>query len=152
MSQDLIIRILADGLVVPVVIIGAYALIFKISKKNRIESYKRIIIAGLTAYLFAKLVGVIYQPEYLRPFEMIGASAGASFLDNPGFPSDHTLFVVAITCAVWFETKNKLITAILLLLVVGVSAGRVLALVHTPIDILGGIFIAMFGSIWYLNK
>ncbi|HPF30708.1 MAG TPA: phosphatase PAP2 family protein [Candidatus Saccharibacteria bacterium] len=152
MSQDLIIRILADGLVVPVVIIGAYALIFKISKKNRIESYKRIIIAGLTAYLFAKLVGVIYQPEYLRPFEMIGASAGASFLDNPGFPSDHTLFVVAITCAVWFETKNKLITVILLLLVVGVSVGRVLALVHTPIDILGGIFIAMFGSIWYLNK
>src|ERR1035437_1121922 len=107
---ETIIRIIADGTVIPVVLIGAYMLIFKIPKGHRLEAYSRILLAGLTAYLLAKLASVIYHPSDLRPFEMLGVPAGASFLNNPGFPSDHTLFVTAITCAVWFETKNKLVS------------------------------------------
>lgn len=151
MSQDLIVRLLADGAVIPVVLIGIYALLFLVPKNNRLESYKRILLAGLTAYLFAKLIGFVYQPSGERPFEILGLSAGASYLNNPGFPSDHMLFVTAITLAVWFETKKKNIAIILAVLSILVGIGRILALVHSPADVIGGVVIASLGAVWYLN-
>ena len=151
MTQELFIRILADGSLIPIMLLGAYALIFKVPKGQRLQSYKRILIAGLTAYLVAKLVSSIYQPLSERPFEVLGTTAGASFLNNPGFPSDHALFAAAITCAVWFETKQKWISISLIGLTILLCIGRVLALVHTPADVIGGVVIAMIGALWYLN-
>ncbi len=151
MNQAFLIKLMADWALIPIVLIGAYALVFKIPKGRRFESYKRILVAGLTAYLLAKLIGSIYQPTGERPFEILGTAAGAAYLNNPGFPSDHTLFISVITCAVWFETKQKLITLVLVGLTIVVCLGRVLALVHTPIDVIGGILIALIGSLWYLN-
>jgi len=101
--DDLLIKIIADGAVVPIVLIGGWALLFKV-KDERTKAYARILLAGLTAYLAAKLIGSVYQPELQRPFELLGEEARASFLNNPGFPSDHVLFCAAITLAVWFET------------------------------------------------
>ncbi|HUC96039.1 MAG TPA: phosphatase PAP2 family protein [Candidatus Saccharimonadales bacterium] len=151
MTQELLIRILADGSLIPIVLLGAYALIFKVPKGQRLQSYTRILMAGLTAYLLAKMISVVYQPSGERPFEVLGTVAGASFLNNPGFPSDHALFVAAITCAVWFETRQKVITIILIGLTIAVCVGRILALVHTPADVIGGIVIALIGALWYLN-
>jgi membrane-associated phospholipid phosphatase len=151
MTQEIMIRIMADWAVIPIVLIGTYALVFKIPRGCRFESYKRILLAGLTAYLVAKLASVIYQPSNERPFEVLGAAAGASFLNNPGFPSDHVLFVAAITCAVWFETKEKVISYVLAGLVVIVGVGRILALVHSPIDVIGGVVIALLGAVWYAD-
>jgi membrane-associated phospholipid phosphatase len=37
-------------------------------------------------------------------------------------------------------------------LVVIIGAGRVLALVHTPLDVIGGVIFALFGALWYLNS
>src|SRR5680860_319105 len=144
---QLLIRLAADWAMIPIVLISAYALVYKIPKRQRLKSYSMILVAGLTAYLFAKLVGYIYQPETLRPFEIAGQAAGATFLNNAGFPSDHVLFASFLTSAVWFTTKQKIITWVLILLVVTVGVGRVLALVHTPIDVIGGIFIALVGSL-----
>ncbi|MDK2899226.1 MAG: hypothetical protein PWQ10_413 [Patescibacteria group bacterium] len=149
--QEFVIRIMADGLAIPIVLIGSYSLIFKIPKSQRFEAYKRVLMAGLTVYLLAKLIGAVYQPSSSRPFEVIGTVAGASFLNNPGFPSDHTLFFTAIACAVWFETHQKNITIILVILIILVCLGRVIALVHTPMDVIGGVVIALFGSVWYLS-
>ncbi len=150
--QDILIRSAADYSMIPIILIGIYALVFKIPKGHRFKAYSRIIVAGLTAYLLAKLVGSVFQPDSMRPFELIGKAAGASFLNNAGFPSDHVLFATAITCAVWFETKQKYITWILAVLVVIVGVGRVLALVHTPIDVIGGVIFALLGSLWYFNS
>jgi membrane-associated phospholipid phosphatase len=152
MINELLIRIIADGAVVPIVLLGAYALVFKVPKGQRLQAYTRVLMAGLTAYLLAKMISVVYQPSGERPFELLGKVAGASFLNNPGFPSDHALFVTAITCAVWFETKQKAITIILAGLTVAVCVGRVLALVHTPADVIGGVVIALVGALWYLNS
>jgi undecaprenyl-diphosphatase len=126
-------------------------LLFKIPKGHRFEAYARILMAGLTAYLIGTLAAVIYQPETQRPFELLGVQAGALFLNNPGFPSDHTLFATAITCAVWFETRNKLVSLVLAGLVVLICVGRVLALVHTPTDVIGGVIIGLIGALWYLD-
>ena len=152
MSIDIIIRLIADVAVIPVVLIGAWALLFKIPKDGRFQAYARILMAGLTAYMLAKFIATIYQPSDLRPFELLGVEAGASYLDNPGFPSDHALFVTAILCAVWFETRSVKITAVLAGLVLLVCLGRVLALVHTPLDVIAGVAIALIGALWYSNQ
>lgn len=151
MIQEIAIRIAADGAMLPIVLIGGYALVFKIPKERRFKAYKEIVFTGLFTYMLAKLIGSFFQPETIRPFEAAGLSAGASFLNNPGFPSDHTLFATAIAAAVWFETKEKVLTWILAGLIVVVGIGRILALVHTPLDVTGGIVIGLIGSIWYLN-
>ena len=151
MSSETILRLLADGAVVPVVLIGAYALVRYIPKNQRFDSYSRILMAGLTAYLIATILSIIYQPSLQRPFEILGVQAGAAFLNNAGFPSDHALFVAAITCAVWFETKRKYVSLILAILTVVICIARVLALVHTPLDVTCGVLIAFVGALWYLN-
>lgn len=151
MTIDLVIRIIADLAVIPIVLIGAWALLFKIPKGHRFEAYSRVLLAGLTAYMLAKFIATIYQPTALRPFELLGVEPGASYLNNPGFPSDHALFVTAIACAVWFETRMKKVSIALALLVIAVCFGRVLALVHTPLDVIGGVLIALVGALWYSN-
>lgn len=150
MSQDLIIKIMADYSLIPIVLLGTFSLIFYIPKGRRFAAYRRILMAGLTAYFLAKIASVIYQQAGQRPFEVIGTSAKASFLNNPGFPSDHALFITAILCAVWFETKKKAISIIIASLILVVCVGRVLALVHTPVDVIGGVAIALVASVWYI--
>ena len=149
---DFFIHIIADGAVVLVVLIGAYTLLFKVPKGGRFEAYCRILMAGLTAYLLAKFIASIYQPSLERPFEIMGVEPGALYLNNSGFPSDHALFVTAITAAVWFETKRKKTTLVLVSLVLLIALGRVIALVHTPLDVIGGIVIALIGALWYVHK
>jgi len=143
---------MADGAVIPVILIAGYALLFQIPRENRFEIYARILMAGLTSYLLAKLLGQAYQPSGERPFEILGVQPGASYLNNPGFPSDHALFTGFLTLAVWFETRRKDLTVILVILTVSVCVGRVLALVHTPLDVAGGLIVAAIGSLWYLQR
>lgn len=152
MTPDLLIRLIADVAVIPVILIGAFVLIFKVPKGKRFEAYSRILMAGLTAYLLAKFAAAIYQPSAERPFELMGVEAGALYLNNPGFPSDHALFVTAITLAVWFETRMKKTAITLAILVVLICIGRVVALVHTPVDVIGGVAFALIGGLWYLNR
>ena len=152
MIFETIIRLIADVAVIPVVLIGGYVLLFKIPKGGRFEAYSRILLAGLTAYMIAKFVATIYQPSLERPFETLGVAAGALYLNNPGFPSDHALFVTAITSAVWFETKMKKTSLVLAILVLLICVGRVVALVHTPADVIAGVAIAVIGAVWYVNK
>lgn len=146
-----IIRLLADGAVIPIVLLAGYMLLFKVPKGQRFEAYCRVLMAGLTAFLIAKLLGSVYQPSGERPFEILGVDPGASYLDNAGFPSDHALFTMFLTLAVWFETRSRKIALAMLVLTLLVCIGRVLALVHTPLDVIGGILVALLGSLWYLQ-
>ncbi|MFZ1249926.1 MAG: phosphatase PAP2 family protein [Candidatus Microsaccharimonas sp.] len=152
MDSEFIVRVIADFAVMPVVLLGAWALLFKVPKRHRFKAYSRVLMAGLTAYMLAKFVSVIYQPTTLRPFEILGLEPGASYLNNPGFPSDHALFVTVIALAVWFETRMKKLSIFLAGLVVLICIGRVVALVHTPLDVIGGVGIALIGALWYSNR
>jgi membrane-associated phospholipid phosphatase len=151
MTTQTLIEFLADGAVIPIVLLAGYALLLKVPKGYRMEAYARIIMAGLTAYLIAKLLASVYQPSGERPFEILGVSPGASYLNNPGFPSDHALFTAFLTLAVWFETRQKKIALTLGVLTLLVCIGRVLALVHTPLDVAGGLVVAAIGALWYLQ-
>jgi undecaprenyl-diphosphatase len=146
---ELLVKLIADGAVVAVALIAAWALLFLVPNKQKFEAYSRILMAGLTAYLVAKLVASIYQPAAERPFELLGMKPGAAYLNNPGFPSDHALFATTLTLAVWFETRRKKLTIFLLILTLVMCVGRVLALVHTPLDVMGGVLFAFVGTLWY---
>jgi membrane-associated phospholipid phosphatase len=151
MNSQTLIALFADGAVIPIIIIAGYALLFLVPKGHRFEAYARILMAGITAYLLAKLLASVYQPSGERPFEILGVEPGASYLPNAGFPSDHALFAGFLTLAVWFETRHRGFTIILSVLTISVCIGRVLALVHTPLDVIGGLIVACVGALWYLQ-
>jgi membrane-associated phospholipid phosphatase len=152
MTAQLIVKLFADGAIIPIILIAGYALMFLVPKNHRFESYARILMAGLTAYLLAKLLASVYQPSGERPFQILGVAPGASYLNNPGFPSDHALFTAFLTLAVWFETRRKGLAITLAILTLVVCIGRVLALVHTPLDVIGGLVVASVGALWYLQR
>lgn len=127
---------MADYLVIPIALVGGAALLY-VPKAQRLQLWSRAVVTGLTALLFAKIISLLYQGE--RPFEALGVTPGAAFLPNPGFPSDHALLVFTVTGVVWATTKNAWLSVSLLLASTLVAAGRVIALVHTPLDVLGGI-------------
>lgn len=151
MTSQTLISLIADGAVIPIILIAGYALLFLVPKGHRFEAYARVLMAGITAYLLAKLLASVYQPSLQRPFELMGVEPGASYLPNAGFPSDHALFTGFLTLAVWFETRRKGLAITLAILTVLVCVGRVLALVHTPLDVIGGLAVASVGALWYLQ-
>lgn len=141
--------LIADYMVIPVLILGVWA-ILSLPKNVRYQAVCRLIMSGLTALLIAKLLGVVYQPAEARPYVLLGLPAGASALDNHGFPSDHALFVATIVVAVWFETRSRSVSLILAVMAILVCLGRVLAYVHTPLDVVVGVIIAtLAGVVWH---
>lgn len=149
--MHILTKILADGLMLPIGLVALYALLWRTPKAHRYDYYTRVVMAGATSYLIAKIVGALWQPEAMRPFEKLGEVAGASSLNNPGFPSDHALFAMFLTIAVWYLTRSVKLTSAMLIMTILVCVGRVLALVHTPLDVAGGIVIACIGAVWYLH-
>lgn len=140
--MDIFIRIIADWLVIPIVLIGGGAMLWLPKKKY--ESLSWAVITGLVALLLAKVASMFYQGE--RPFMALEEVPKAAYLNNPGFPSDHTLLVFVITFIVWASTKNKPLSLALLVMSILVGLGRILALVHTPIDVAGGIACAFLAA------
>jgi membrane-associated phospholipid phosphatase len=149
--MGILTQILADGLLLPICLLAVYVLVWRVPQVRRYTTYTRVIMAGITSYISAKLIGATWQPEALRPFEQLGVSAGASSLNNPGFPSDHALFATFLTIAVWYITRSINMTATMAALTVLMCVGRVLALVHTPLDVVGGIAIGTVGAVWYFH-
>ncbi|HEX6462604.1 MAG TPA: phosphatase PAP2 family protein [Candidatus Saccharimonadales bacterium] len=145
--MDKLIILLAEVTVLPVIILGVYA-VWKAPKDRRLQIIARAIIMALTALLLAKIAAQFYQGE--RPFQELGVAPKASYLDNPGFPSDHSLLVFTITAVVWTSTRRKAVSLTLLFFSILVGVGRVLALVHTPLDVLGGCLCALLAALmWY---
>lgn len=139
-----IVQFAADYLVVPIALAGAIVMLI-VPKAERHQVWGRAILTGLTALLFAKVMSLWYQGE--RPFETLGVAPGAAFLPNPGFPSDHALLVFTVVCVVWATTRRKYLTIILLGAAIVVSVGRVVALVHTPLDVVGGFACAALAAV-----
>lgn len=144
MLQDVLIKVVADYLVIPIILTGGIILLF-VPAKQRYLVWARAVLTGLVALLFAKIISLLYQGE--RPFETLGVDPGAAFLPNPGFPSDHALLVFTVTVVVWAVTKNKILSGALLAASIAVASGRVLALVHTPLDVVGGAFCAILAAL-----
>ena len=146
---DLLLKLVADGLIIVIAVVAAGTLLLKTPKARRYDIYTRVFMAGVTSYILAKFIGAVWQPEQLRPFEKLGLDPGAAYLNNPGFPSDHALLAFFLVFAVWYATRNRTITTTLAVLAILMCVGRVVAMVHTPLDIAGSLAIAGLATVWY---
>lgn len=144
-----LVQIMADYLVIPTVVVGGIVFLL-VSKDQWYQKWGRAILTGLVALLLAKIISLLYQGE--RPFETLGVEPGAAFLPNPGFPSDHALLVFTVVCVVWATTKNAFLSSMLLGAAVLVGVGRVLALVHTPLDVIGGGICAVLAAMFVYGR
>lgn len=146
--MDTALQLVADGTLIVILALSVPIIIWWLRNHTWIK-LPIIIMAGLTSLLVAKVLSLLYQPTYARPFIELGVQPGAAYIDNPGFPSDHALLATAAVIAVYVATRNKQLMIVLLALVTIMSIGRVLALVHTPIDVICGMLSAVAGSLWY---
>jgi membrane-associated phospholipid phosphatase len=141
---DLLIKLIADYLVIPIVLLAAWAF-FALPARVRYRRIAWAVVMGLATLLVGKIASLFYQGQ--RPFEALHEAPKAAYLANHGFPSDHVLFVFAITFAVWAATKNPKLSGLLLAMSCLVAIGRILALVHTPLDVAGGIICALLAAV-----
>lgn len=147
--MDTLIRVLADGSLIAIVFIATASLLVGVKHKDKLRVYPYVVLAGLSSLLVGKLASLIYQSSLSRPFLEQGLTPGAAFIDNPGFPSDHVLLASVVVLAVYFVTKYKKVAIGLGILTLFMGLARVAALVHTPVDILGGLVAAAVGALWY---
>lgn len=142
------LRAVADGNLILILAISALPIVLAL-KKAFWQKAPIVVMAGLTSLVTAKILSLLYQPAVARPFLELGVEPGATYIDNPGFPSDHALLATVAVVAVYALTRNRKLTALLVVLVLAMCVGRVLALVHTPLDVIGGILAGFAGAIWY---
>lgn len=144
------VKIFADGGLVAVLLIagvvGAWWLVRSKPDIRRVAA--TVIMAGLTSLFVGKILSLL-PVQAVRPFTQHGVTAGAAYINNPGFPSDHALLATVVVMALYCLTPYKKTSYVLMVIAGLMAVARVLALVHTPIDILGGIFAGLAGTVWY---
>ena len=144
-----LVQLFADGgLVVVVAASFVMAVLWLVREKPLVSVVlPYVVMAWLTSLLAGKLMG-FWQPEAVRPFVEQGVAAGAAYIDNPGFPSDHVLLAVVVVGVVYALTPYKKTALVLVGLILLMALARVAALVHTPLDIIGGALAGLIGLVW----
>lgn len=147
--MHLLLRLVADGTLVLILLLCAAVIINVLWRRRYWEAIPILVMAGLTSLVIGKIMSLVYQPAVARPFLALGVEPGAAYIDNPGFPSDHALLATVAVLAAYMLTRNRRLGIALAVLVVIMCIGRVLALVHTPLDVIGGIIAGLSGALWY---
>lgn len=96
-------------------------------------------IAGVLAVVLTKVGGLLVNDP--RPFVVAHTLPLIPHGTDNGFPSDHT--VLCMTVASVFVLRKKWLGGVLMLCALLVGMSRVLAGLHHPLDILGGVGIAL---------
>lgn len=119
-------------------------------KQDRIEQKRMLTLSFIalpTAYIVAKIGNFLYFDP--RPFVTGHFIPLISHAPDNGFPSDHTLISAAIASVVYFNHRKLGVALLIIAGVVGIA--RVLAGVHSFVDIFGSMVIA-FGVTWLVNS
>lgn len=140
----LLLKFTADYLILIVLLIGGVTLLL-VPAERRYQVWARAVVAGMVALWIAKTASLFYHGE--RPFMALGATPQVAYLPDPGFPSDHALLVFLVTFVVWTATKNMWLAVTLLVMSIAVGVGRIVALVHTPLDIVAGFACALIAAL-----
>ncbi len=94
------------------------------------------------AFVIAKVIGNFYYST--RPFVASNFTPLISHAPDNGFPSNHAL--LSFTLASVIFTFNKKVGGVLFLFGIIISASRVYAGIHSPIDILGAAVVGILAS------
>lgn len=108
--------------------------------KIKKEQVVHALFATASAWILAHIIKALFPT--LRPFQINGGPTEVIFpLTNGGFPSGHTAAAFALGITIWKHDKKVGWVYLVSALLVGV--GRVLANVHYPIDIVGGMVLGI---------
>lgn len=119
-------------------------ILWLIDGKIKKEQALHALFAFTLSWVIAELLKSIFHTP--RPFEVNGQPPLTLFAMSDGaFPSGHAASSFALALTIWLHDKKVGLLFIIAALVVGIA--RVLANVHYPIDILGGIVIGSLVSI-----
>lgn len=139
--MDSLIILIAKYLyiVIGVIAIGYWLML---PKKLKIQVAVFGVIAAIITYALVKIGGaVFYDP---RPFVSSHIAPLVPHAADNGFPSDHTALTAAIAVAVYSASRKLGLGLLALAVIVGVA--RVLAHIHSPIDIIGSLVFAAIGG------
>ncbi len=101
----------------------------------------KIIIIGLIGSVIALILMKVGAALFYDPRPFVGSTVVPYFkhaADN-GFPSDHTSLAAVLAVTMFFVSRKLGVSLFIGAMAIG--AARVIAHVHSPIDIIGGLFI-----------
>ena len=102
-------------------------------RATKVELAVRLLVGGVLALALASVAGHLYYDP--RPFVTQHVRPLFAHAADNGFPSDHALLTSFLAFSVlWYSRR---VGGVLLVNAVVVSAARVAAHVHSPIDIIG---------------
>ncbi|MGH7195846.1 MAG: phosphatase PAP2 family protein [Candidatus Saccharimonadales bacterium] len=137
------------------VVLGLALAWLPLSKKAKIQFIVATILAGIVAFILSRIGGHFYVDQ--RPFVAQHVKPLLAHAADNGFPSDHALLTGTLTAITYFF--NKKIANIMLVLTIIIGIARVLARVHSPLDIAGGWVFGVIGALagyylmrWIFNK
>lgn len=152
--MDTLIIFCAKYLVL-LVVLGLAAAWLPLNKETKKRFVIATVLAGGIALILSRLAGQLYYDP--RPFVTKHVVSLIAHKADNGFPSDHALFTMTLTAVTYFF--NKKLAGLMLLATIAIGAARVLANVHSPIDIAGGWALGIAGAIagyylagWLLSK
>ena len=135
--EQIIIMLSKYLILLPVILIGYLFILAKKKDKKRIVLY--CLITGIIALVIAFIVSQLYFNP--RPFVVQGVEPLIPHTPDNGFPSNHVLLAATISSVLLiFSKKLSLVSGIITLLI---GLGRVLALIHHPIDIIASMLISV---------
>ena len=124
---------------------GLLTLVFwlRLPKESKMSFAIQFIVAGIIAVLLSKRIAHFYFSA--RPFVRLHAMPLFPHEPDNGFPSDHT--TLTLLAALLVLGYSRKIGAVLVVCSLLIGIARIAALVHSPIDILGSVVIAVV-SVW----
>lgn len=118
-------------------------------KKLRLKIFMLAVVSGIFARFFlAEVIRFFYDRP--RPFEIInGVNQVITHTTGGSFPSGHTTFAFAFAGLIYAYYPKLGVFLFILSGLIGL--GRVMAGVHYPTDILGGVLIGLFSALFIKN-
>lgn len=123
---------------------------FPVDRETKKRFVVATILAGGIAFALSRIAGQLYYDP--RPFVTEHVKPLIPHGPDNGFPSDHALLTMTLTSINYFF--NKKIASLMLVLTLAVGIARILAKVHSPLDIGGSWVFGVIGAIggYYLMR
>ena len=100
-------------------------------------------LAAATAIGLDLLGGHVFFDQ--RPFVRLGVAPLIAHSTDNGFPSDHSAVAAFLAAILWFIDVPAAVVGSVTAVAIGVA--RIYALVHWPIDVLGGLYIGALPAV-----
>jgi undecaprenyl-diphosphatase len=125
------------------VVIGMVFAWFRVTRHSQKLFLAVALLGCIVALLMSRLAGHLYYDP--RPFVTEHIAPLVPHDPDNGFPSDHALLTMTLTAVTYFYHKK--IASFMLILTVLVGVARILAKVHSPLDIAGAWIIGIIAAI-----